>query len=87
MRGQGAVDVGRIRIEFEVANNDDLVLARDGHLSPEQVRRQRITGVVSAAAKLVLPQAVVEQLGLPLGKKIKVRYADGRRAQNGAPRA
>jgi predicted aspartyl protease len=30
---------------------------------------------------LVLPQAVVEQLGLPLGRKIKVRYADGRRAQ------
>jgi predicted aspartyl protease len=30
---------------------------------------------------LVLPQAVVKQLGLPLGDKIKVRYADGRRAQ------
>jgi predicted aspartyl protease len=30
---------------------------------------------------LVLPQAVVKELGLPVGGKIKVRYADGRRAQ------
>ena len=30
---------------------------------------------------LVLPQTVVKQLGLPLGDKVKVRYADGRRAQ------
>jgi hypothetical protein len=30
---------------------------------------------------LVLPQVVVKRLGLPLGDRIKVRYADGRRAQ------
>jgi hypothetical protein len=30
---------------------------------------------------LVLPQAVVKRLGLRLGDKINVRYADGRRAQ------
>jgi hypothetical protein len=28
-----------------------------------------------------LPQAVVKQLGLPVGDKIKVRYADGGRAE------
>src|SRR2546430_16851277 len=33
------------------------------------------------AAMLVLPPAVVHQLGLALGDKITVRYADGRRAQ------
>ena len=32
------------------------------------------------ATKLVLPEAVVKRLGLPLGDPIKVRYADGRRA-------
>ena len=30
---------------------------------------------------LVLPKSVVTHLGLPLGDKINVRYADGRRAQ------
>jgi predicted aspartyl protease len=30
---------------------------------------------------LVLPEAIVKQVGLPLGERIQVRYADGRRAQ------
>ena len=74
--------VGRFNIEFEVANYGDMSLARRDLLPAEQVRRQTITGVVdSGAAKLVLPQAVVKRLGLPLMDRIKVRYADGRTAQ------
>ena len=74
--------MGRISIEFEVANNDDLILARNGHLPPDKVRRQRITGVVdSGAMKLVLPEAVAKQLGLRLRNKLKVRHADGRKAE------
>ena|SRR5438128_312064 len=82
MRSKGANGVGRFSVEFDIANNDDLVRAKYGDLPPHKVRRQRIPGVVdSGAAKLVLPQAVAKQLGLPLGDKIKVRYADGRKAQ------
>jgi predicted aspartyl protease len=74
--------LGRFSVEFEVANNDDLALARRGVLPPDQVRRETIRGVVdSGAAMLVLPEAVVKRLGLPLGDRIKVRYADGRRAR------
>jgi predicted aspartyl protease len=74
--------VGRFSVEFNVANNEDLVRAKDGTLPRDRVRRMTISGVVDpGAAMLVLPQAVVKQLGLPLGDKIKVRYADGRRAQ------
>ena len=42
----------------------------------------KIKGVVdSGASRLVLPLAVVKELGLPIKKsKVKVRYADGRRA-------
>ncbi len=76
MRTIGANGVGRISVEFEVANYDDLILARDGHLPPDKVRRQRIAGVVdSERAKLVLPQGVVRQLGLRLRNKIKVETA------------
>jgi predicted aspartyl protease len=82
MRTTAANGVGRFNVAFEVANNDDLVLVRRGLLPADQVRRERITGVVdSGAAMLVLPQAVAKRLGLPLGDKIKVRYADGRRAE------
>jgi predicted aspartyl protease len=74
--------MGRFAIEIEVSNNDDLALVRRGFLRPDQVRRQTVQGVVdSGAAKLVLPQAVVKQLGLAQTDKIKVRYADGRTAQ------
>ncbi len=82
MPAKGANAVGRFSVEIEVANNDDIALARRGVLPPDQVRRETIPGVVdSGATKLVLPEAVVKRLGLPLGDKIKVRYADGRRVQ------
>jgi predicted aspartyl protease len=82
MRTTGDGSVGRVTIDIEVANNDDLALVRRGMLQPDQVRRETIPGVVdSGAAMLVLPQAVVKRLGLPLGNQVLVRYADGRRGR------
>jgi predicted aspartyl protease len=79
MRSRGAAAVGRFSIEFEVVNYDELVQSRAGWLPASKVRRQTIRGVVdSGATRLVLPQAVVKQLGLQSTKKVKVRYADGR---------
>jgi len=78
-KAAGATGVGRISIELEVANNDDLALARRGMLPKDQVRRQTIRAIVgSGATKLVLPEKLVKELGLRRGDKIKVRYADGR---------
>jgi predicted aspartyl protease len=69
-------------VEFEVANNDDLAAVRLGVLQPDRVGREKIKGVVDpGASMLVLPLAVVKRLGLRLGDKTNVRYADGRRAQ------
>jgi clan AA aspartic protease len=90
MTRERANGVGRITVEFQVANADDLVRVRDGTLSADKVPRQTIRGVVdSGAAKLVLPQGVVKQLGLPPGNDFHVHYADGRtarRRQAGAAR-
>jgi len=78
----GGKPAGRFSVEFEIANNDDLALVRRGVLPADQVRRQTISGVVDpGAAMLVLPKTIVKELGLRLGRKIRVRYADGRRAQ------
>ena len=82
MRTIGANGVGPVHIEFDIANNEDLVRAKDGTLPRDKVRRMTIAGVVDpGAAMLVLPEAVAKQLGLPMRKKVNVRYADGRRGQ------
>jgi predicted aspartyl protease len=79
---KGASGVGSFAVDFEVANYGDMEMARRGHLPVEQIRRKTIRGWVdSGAAALVLPKAVADELGLPLGDPINVRYADGRRAR------
>lgn len=73
--------MGRFAVEVELANNDDVVRARDGTIAPEQVRRTRIAGTVdTGATRLVLPQSVVAALGIERGESANVRYADGRMA-------
>jgi predicted aspartyl protease len=82
MQVRGDKGVGRFSVEIEVANNDDLAVARRGLLPPDQVRRETIRGVVdSGAARLVLPEAVVKRLGLTLGDTVPVKYADNRRGR------
>ena len=75
-------EVGRFSVDLEITNSSDLVLAEHGHLDPTRIRRRIIQGVVDpGATKIVLPEALVKELGLPLWKsKIKVQYADGRHA-------
>ena len=73
--------MGRFSVQIEIANNEDVIRARNGDLDPTEIRRTTISGVVdSGAARLVLPLSVVKQLGLPAKKdKVRVKYADGRK--------
>jgi clan AA aspartic protease len=67
---------------MEVANHEDVVEVRKGHLAPDRVRRAKISGVVdTGATRLVLPRALVNQLGLPQAGKTTVQFADGRKAE------
>jgi predicted aspartyl protease len=74
--------MGRFFVDVEITNNDDLVAVRLGYLDPAKVRRKTIRGLVdSGATRMVLPEALVKELGLPPWKsKTRVKYADGRRA-------
>src|SRR5215210_4993337 len=77
----GANVVGRVHVDIEVANYGDMARASQGELPENQVRRQTIRAIVdSGATKLVLPEKLVKELGLPPGDKVQVRYADGRTA-------
>jgi predicted aspartyl protease len=74
--------MGRINIEVELANQEDMVRASDGTIPAEQVRRMRLVGVVDTGASyLVVPEVVAKQLGVPGTSKATVRYAGQRRAQ------
>jgi predicted aspartyl protease len=80
-RFMGDKKLSRFAVDFEVANNTDLVKEEEGILAAAKVRRLTLRGVVdSGASSLVLPRDVVEQLGVRTKGKVKVKYADGRRA-------
>ena len=71
--------IGRVSTDVELANYDDLALARRGVIPPEQVRRLTVNGVVDTGATfLVIPEDVARQLGLPIVRRTKVSFADGR---------
>ena len=73
--------MGRFSVDLELANNEDVMLARLGHITPDQVRRVKIRGVVdTGATRLVIPAFVAKQLGVPKAGKINACYADGRKA-------
>jgi predicted aspartyl protease len=85
MATRGANRVGRFAVQFEVANQGDLIRARDGLLEPAKVRRLTISGVVdSGPTRLVLPARVVKQLGLTAKGKVKVHYANNQSATRDA---
>ena len=78
----GEHEMGRFEVEFEVANNIDVVMAGQGQLDPDNVRRVRVSGLVECGAtRLVLPASVVEELGVPKAGRTKTKYADGRVSQ------
>ena len=78
---------GRFSVEVELANDEDLVRAKVGLISAEQVRRTRLRGVVdSGATRLIIPESVAKQLGLEISGTVKVRYADGRSAERAIAR-
>jgi predicted aspartyl protease len=87
MKAKGAGDVGRFSAQFEVANYVYVIMARQGRLAPNKVRQVSLSGLVdSGASRLVLPEAVVKQLSLPVHDKVKVRYASQRTAIRNAVR-
>jgi predicted aspartyl protease len=74
----GAIGVGKFSAEFTAANYGDVIMAQRGALAPDQVRRLTLSGVVdSGAVRLVLPRAIVLELGLPVTGTMIVRYANG----------
>lgn len=57
--------------EIKLANLADLVLAQEGVIAPEEVRRVTVKDALvdTGASRLCLPKPIIEQLGLnPIGR-------------------
>jgi predicted aspartyl protease len=78
--------MGEVRARLVLENQRDRILADAGHLSSDRVRRLELDALVDTGAVMtLLPQDVVELLGLPLDGKIIVTLANEERIE--LPRA
>ena len=79
---QAGESMGEIRSDVTLENTLDRGLVDRGHGEDADVRRSTIDGIVdTGAVTLVLPQNVVERLGLQQQGTAFVTYADERREE------
>lgn len=78
----GRNHMGEVKVEVELENAVDRELQRVGTLQEERIRSAKIRALVdSGAVLLVLPQDLVETLGLRQVSKAIVSYGDERREE------
>ena len=74
--------MGRILVEVDLANNQDVQLHRAKAIPADEVRRLKLPAYIDTGANyLVLPTAAADFLGLLRVGDATVRYADRRTAQ------
>jgi clan AA aspartic protease len=74
--------MGEIRVKVRLENNNDLALYEAGIIKKNKVRSAEIDVLVdTGAVELLLPQDLVEKLGLKLRKKVTVTLADDRKIE------
>ncbi len=74
--------MGEVKVEVELENAGDREVARRGYLQEGQIRSAKVPILVdSGAVMLVLPQDLVEALGLNEVGKAIVTYADERKEE------
>lgn len=73
--------MGEIFVEIELENAEDRSDARRGRINEASVRRETVRAVADTGAMMVvLPEDVVERLGVPVVDSIATTLADGSRA-------
>jgi len=77
--------MGEIRVTVKLIHIGDQERARLGEIPADQVRSVTVEGVVdTGAVQTVLPQSVVDELGIGIREMRRAEYADGRREIVGA---
>jgi len=69
--------MGRILVKAKIWNFLDEGMAEKDLIKPEEIRKVEVEGLVdSGATLLTLPEELVRELGLTLGKEVEVPYGD-----------
>ena len=72
--------MGEVRVRVKITNATDLALARRGKMRDEEVRFYQTEAMVdTGAVQTIIPNDVVEILGLETPERRGVEYADGRK--------
>ena len=74
--------MGEIVVAAKLENAGDRVAFEQGYHGESRIRRTAVDGIVDAGAvTLVLPQNIVERLGLKTRRTVVVTYADERKEE------
>jgi clan AA aspartic protease len=74
--------MGEVRVRVKLENYDDRVLSRNGNLAESAIRAKEVEAVVDTGAVMnLLPQDLVEALGLRIVGKTIVALADEQRIE------
>jgi predicted aspartyl protease len=73
------VPMGKVLTSLTIVNRADQIRAKDGTISPEEIRSVDLVDVLvdTGATTLCLPGTVIEMLGLSLLKEVEVMTAMG----------
>lgn len=70
--------MGRVVVDVQVQNVDDLRRVERGEIPPDQVRKSTVHALVdSGATFLCLPEPVIRRLGLPFNRERQTRAVTG----------
>lgn len=73
--------MGKTIVDVKFTNAIDLAVAKRGYIPQSEIRSLQTHGIVDTGAVLVsLPETLVNELGLEIVAKRRVRYADGKTA-------
>ena len=79
---EGKKETGNVYVELELENYADRVLAKRGYLDQEAVRAQKVKVLAdTGSTMLVLPEDLVDALGLERQGKVVAIYADERKEE------
>lgn len=74
--------MGEIAVSAKLENAGDRVTFEQGYHDESRIRSTEVTGIVdTGAVTLMLPQNVVERLGLKTRRTVVVTYADDRKEE------
>lgn len=74
--------MGEVVVKVKLTNYADELMVRQGLLAKDQVRSLEADAIVdTGAVQLVIPQAIVQQLGLGRFSTQVAQYADGRQEE------